>query len=161
MSLSDGAALRRRRRVARNNFLCWNECYETRSDERKYEEQTRGEGENGKEDKKFLYHKITLSSSDVIFYVPIYASGRRGDAEDGGALSCRVSKRVRLLRYKMKEARVERGCFKAEIEAVSCPRHPLPMKFDYVFRTKRRSGSNFVALSLVLVSKHDLLPARV
>lgn len=70
----------------------------------------------------------------------------------GGVLSlfCRVSKRVRLLRYKMKEARVERGCFKAEIEAVSCPRHPLPMKFDYVFRTRRRSGSNFAATQLGL-----------
>lgn len=51
--------------------------------ESKYKEQTKGEGENGKEDKKFLYHKITLSSSDVIFYVPIYASGRRGDPEWG------------------------------------------------------------------------------
>ncbi|EFN70996.1 hypothetical protein EAG_09885 [Camponotus floridanus] len=34
-SLSDGAALRCR---ARNNFLCWNECYETTSDERRGEE---------------------------------------------------------------------------------------------------------------------------
>lgn len=47
----------------------------------------------------------------------------------------RVSKGVRLLRYKMKEACAERGCSKAEMEEVSCSRHPLPMKFDYVFRT--------------------------
>lgn len=60
------------------------------SDERKYKERTRGEEENGEQDKKFLYHKITLSSSDVIFYVPIYASGRRGDA-GWGALSLSLS----------------------------------------------------------------------
>lgn len=50
---------------------------------KRYKERTRGEGdeENKEGDKKFLYHKITLSSSDVIFYVPIYASGRR---EGGG-----------------------------------------------------------------------------
>ncbi|KYN41899.1 hypothetical protein ALC56_03657 [Trachymyrmex septentrionalis] len=29
-SLSDGAM---RRRLVRNNFLCWNKCYETTSDE--------------------------------------------------------------------------------------------------------------------------------
>lgn len=50
-----------------------------------------GDGENREGDKKFLYHKITLSSSDVIFYVPIYASGR---GRDGGGrctlLSCFV-----------------------------------------------------------------------
>lgn len=59
----------------------------------------------------------------------------------------RVSMGVRLLRYKMKEACAERGCSKAEKEEeeVSCSRHPLPMKFDYVFRTQRRSGSNFAA----------------
>lgn len=60
----------------------------------------------------------------------------RGEEEVAdGVPSRRVSKGVRLLRYKMKEARVERGCSKAEIEEVSCSRHPLPMKFDYVFRT--------------------------
>lgn len=103
---------------------------------RRYKERTRGEGdeENKEEDKKFLYHKITLSSSDVIFYVPIYASGRR-EGGGRGTFSRRVSRGVRLLRYKMKEARVERGCSKAEIEEVSRCRHPLPMKFDYVFRT--------------------------
>lgn len=104
---------------------------------RRYKERTRGEGdeENKEEDKKFLYHKITLSSSDVIFYVPIYASGRREGGGRVGTFSRRVSRGVRLLRYKMKEARVERGCSKAEIEEVSRCRHPLPMKFDYVFRT--------------------------
>lgn len=46
---------------------------------RRYKERTgEGDEENKEEDKKFLYHKITLSSSDVIFYVPIYASGRKG-----------------------------------------------------------------------------------
>lgn len=62
----------------------------------------------------------------------------------------------------MKEACVERGCSKAEMEEVSCPRHPLPMKFDYVFRTWRRSGSNFAATQPGLgLSEHDLLPPEV
>lgn len=54
------------------------------------EERTRGEGdeENKEEDKKFLYHKITLSSSNVIFYVPIYASGRREGGGRGTFSSC-------------------------------------------------------------------------
>lgn len=53
---------------------------------KRYKARTRGEGveENKEEDKKFLYHKITLSSSDVIFYVPIYAPGRR----EGGGRGC-------------------------------------------------------------------------
>jgi len=51
---------------------------------KRYKERTRGEGdeENKEKDKKFLYHKITLSSS-VIFYIPIYASGRRGGGGRG------------------------------------------------------------------------------
>lgn len=88
--------------------------------------------ENREKDKKFLYHKITLSSPDVIFYVPIYAlrrirrKGRRGSR----IFSRRVSKGdeeegMRTLRYKMKEAHVEGGCSMAEIEVVSCSRHSL------------------------------------
>lgn len=78
------------------------------------------DGENREEDKKFLYHKITLSSSDVIFYVPIYASGReRGGDGRCTLLSCFVKGVETVLRYKMKEARVERGCSRAEIEKIS------------------------------------------
>lgn len=57
---------------------------------KRYKERMRGEGdeENKGGDKKFLYHKITLSSSDVIFYVPIYASGRREGGRRGTSSSC-------------------------------------------------------------------------
>jgi len=48
----------------------------------------KGNEENKEKDKKFLYHKITLSSSDVIFYVPIYASGRREGGGRGTFSSC-------------------------------------------------------------------------
>jgi len=96
---------------------------------RRYKEQTRGmEGdrENREEDKKFLYHKITLSSSDVIFYVPIYASRRAGRQRAVYSLVVFREGGGGLLRYKMKEARVERGCSRAEIEEVSRLSPPLP-----------------------------------
>lgn len=63
-----------------------------------------------------------------------------------------------MLRYKMKEARAERGYCTAEIEGgtLSRPRHPSPMKFDYVFRTRREADQISQPLNpLASVSEHD------